>query len=132
MKSFPLKWLAVMGVLGIVFMCFGETFTRIVSDEPVFLALVPDLLIVCGVMQVAFAVSMVVRQALRGLGDTMWVFWITTGSSYGIRLPMAWFFGLHLGWGLTGVWIGLCGEMLFRALFFLARFRFGGWAAKQL
>ncbi|MCH2138552.1 MAG: MATE family efflux transporter [Phycisphaerales bacterium] len=124
--------LAVMGVLGIVFMCFGETFTRIVSDEPVFLALVPDLLIVCGVMQVAFAVSMVVRQALRGLGDTMWVFWITTGSSYGIRLPMAWFFGLHLGWGLTGVWIGLCGEMLFRALFFLARFRFGGWAAKQL
>jgi len=124
--------MVVMGSLGIVFIFAGSFLTSIVSDEPVYMSLVPDLLVVCGVMQIFFAMSMVVRQALRGLGDTTWVFWITTASSYGIRLPMAWVFGIVFEWGLVGVWIGLCGEMVFRAMFFLCRFTWGGWAKKQL
>jgi Na+-driven multidrug efflux pump len=45
---------------------------------------------------------------------------------------MAWVFGIVFEWGLVGVWIGLCGEMVFRAMFFLCRFTWGGWAKKQL
>ena len=122
----------VMGLLGFVFIFAGAWLTSLVSDEPVYMALTPDLLKVCGFMQVFFAMSMVVRQALRGLGDTTWVFWITTFSSYGIRLPLAWALGVSLEWGLVGIWIGLCSEMVVRALLFLARFRWGGWARKQL
>jgi Na+-driven multidrug efflux pump len=122
----------VMGVLGLVFIFAGQALTALVSDKAVYLALTPDLLKVCGVMQIFFAMSMVVRQALRGLGDTTWVFWITTFSSYGIRLPLAWVLGVTFEWGLVGIWIGLCGEMVVRAMFFLARFRWGSWAQKQL
>ena len=124
--------MCVMGLLGIAFILWGRAFTSVVSDEPIYLNLVPDLLLICGLMQIFFAISMVIRQALRGLGDTMWVFWITTISSYGVRLPVVWLLGVVLELGLAGVWIGLCGEMIIRAMLFMARFRWGGWASRTL
>ena len=85
-------------------------------------------LAICGTVQAFFALSMVIRQGLRGVGDTRWTLFITTASSYGLRLPACWFLGVHLDWGLPGIWIGLMGEVVVRGLFFLARFLHGGWA----
>ncbi|MCH6551704.1 MAG: MATE family efflux transporter, partial [Planctomycetes bacterium] len=118
---------AIMGVLGLVFIFGGELLTRIISTEPVHLDEAPTLLLICGLVQVFFAISMVVRQGLRGVGDTTWMFIITTVSSFGIRLPAAWLLGVYLGMGLKGVWIGLCGEIVIRAVLTTARFVHGGW-----
>ena len=84
-------------------------------------------MLICGLVQVFFAIAMVVRQGLRGVGDTTWMFIITTFSSFAIRLPAAWLFGVYLGLGLKGVWIGLCGEFVIRAALTSARFLHGGW-----
>jgi Na+-driven multidrug efflux pump len=118
---------ALMGSLGIVFMVAGEPLTRIISSEPVHLQETPPLLFICGTVQVFFAITMVLRQGLRGVGDTRWSMIITTVASYGLRLPAAWFFGVVLGMGLRGVWIGLCGEIVIRAGLFAWRFFNGGW-----
>ncbi|MHC4415169.1 MAG: MATE family efflux transporter [Planctomycetota bacterium] len=117
----------IMGVLGLVFMVGGEFLTAIISSEPIHRVEAPPLLFICGTVQVFFAITMVVRQGLRGVGDTGWTFLITTVSSYGLRLPAAWLLGVHLGLGLTGVWLGLCGEIVIRAGLFSARFFHGGW-----
>jgi len=124
--------MALMGSLGIVFVFGGESLTSLISDQPRYMTLVPSLLFICGITQIFFAVSMVVRQALRGVGDTVWTFMITTFSCYGIRLPAAWFFGEFMELGLVGVWIGLCGELSIRACLFLARFLHGGWALRKV
>ena len=87
----------------------------------------PGLLVIGGSVQVFFAISMVIRQGLRGVGDTRWSFIITTGASFGIRLPAAWALGVWAGLGLKGVWLGLCGEIVLRAVFFAWRFLHGGW-----
>ena len=117
-----------MGLVGLLFVFKGETLTKVISDQPVHLEETPKLLIICGVIQVFFALNMVVRQGLRGVGDTKWTFLITTISSYGVRLPAAWLLGVWMGWGLTGIWIGLCGEIVIRGMLFTARFLHGGWA----
>jgi Na+-driven multidrug efflux pump len=122
----------LMGLLGVVFMVFGSPLTAMISSQPPHLLLVPDLLFICGTTQVFFAISMVVRQSLRGAGDTVWTFLITTISCYGIRLPAAWVLGVVFDYGLAGVWIALCGEIVVRAGLFLARFLHGGWALKRL
>jgi putative MATE family efflux protein len=121
----------VMGTLGVVFILAGEPLTRVISNEPVHLELVPNLLLIAGFTQVFFAIALVVRQGLRGTGDTTWALIITTVSSYGCRLPAAWYLGIHLGLGMEGIWIGLCGEFVIRAGLFLARFLQGGWARRQ-
>lgn len=117
----------VMGVLGLVFIVAAEPLAMIISREPVHLEQAPPLLVICGVVQVFFAITMVLRQGLRGVGDTRWTFMITTFASFGLRLPAAWLLGVHFEMGLTGVWLGLCGEIVIRAALFAWRFLNGGW-----
>jgi Na+-driven multidrug efflux pump len=117
----------IMGVFGSLFMTAGEFLTSIISTEPVHLQHVPRLLFICGTIQIFFALAMVVRQGLRGAGDAVWPFMITTVSSYCVRLPAAWFLGVHLEWGIEGIWIALCGELVVRGVLFTLRFMQGGW-----
>jgi len=117
-----------MASLGVVFMTCGEALTRVISDQPVHLEEVPKLLFICGAVQAFFALVMVVRQALRGVGDAKAVLAITVLSSYGVRLPLVWLLGVHLGYGLPGVWVGLSGELVLRGSLFAGRFLQGGWA----
>jgi Na+-driven multidrug efflux pump len=42
-------------------------------------------------------------------------------------LPLAWFLGIYLGYGLVGIWWGLMLELGVRGLMFLARFKYGAW-----
>ena len=119
---------AVMGALGLVFIFGAGVLTAVISDQPVHVAEAPPLLVIGGTVQVFFAVTMVLRQGLRGVGDTRWSFIITTAASFGIRLPAAWFLAVPLGMGLRGVWYGLCGEIVIRAGLFAWRFLHGGWA----
>ncbi|MHC4901706.1 MAG: MATE family efflux transporter [Planctomycetota bacterium] len=117
----------VMGALGVAMVLGADGLTRVISNEPIHRAEAPALLVIGGSVQVFFAVSMVVRQGLRGVGDTRWCFIITTGASFGLRLPAAWALGVWLEMGLTGVWLGLCGEIVVRSGFFAWRFFHGGW-----
>jgi len=118
---------AVMVACGIVLMVFGRQLTSFVSTEPVHRNNTPKLLLSCGAAQFFFAITMVVRQGLRGVGDTKWTFIITTVSSYAFRLPLVYLLGVVFELGLIGVWFGLCGEFVVRASLFSARFLHGGW-----
>jgi len=121
-----------MGAMGLGMILFGHQLTSIISNQPIHLTLVPQLLFVAGIMQLGFAVMMVIRHSLKGVGDTVWTFMITTFSSWCIRLPAAWYFGVHLEYGLVGIWYAICGEMIIRAGLFSIRFFQGGWALKKL
>ena len=119
--------IAIMGSMGVVFMLLGGPLTKIISDDPVHLDLVPKCLLACGSIQAFFALAMVVRNGLRGVGDTKWILGITVFGCYFVRLPLAWYLGVHLGYGLQGIWWGLSAELAVRGLMFLARYRYGAW-----
>jgi len=119
--------MGIMSTMGLVFIAFGEQLTRIISDDPVHIELVPKLLVAAGCIQAFFAFAMVVRNGLRGVGDTKWILAITVFGCYAIRLPLAWFLGIHLGYGLVGIWWGLMLELAVRGTMFLARFKWGAW-----
>lgn len=119
--------ICVMVSCGVVLMVFGRQLTAFVSSESVHLQYTPTLLLICGAAQLFFAITMVVRQGLRGVGDTKWTFLITTISSYGVRLPLVYVLSVTFELGLIGVWYGLCIEFVARAAMFSARFLHGGW-----
>ncbi len=132
----------IMGALGIALVIFPAQIVSVLSAQPEHLAMVPPLLVVCGVVQAPFAVAIVLRGALRGAGDTKAVMWITWVTTYGVRLPLAYLLSgvqVPIGGGqrlphplleeptLTGLWIGLCAEIIARAVIFAWRFGQGGW-----
>ena len=119
--------MAIMGTLGVVFMTQGRALAGLMSRDPVIDAEVPRTLFICGMVQVFFAMCLVARQGLKGCGDAKGTFWITLVSTVCVRVPLAWFFGVVLGYGLAGIWIGLCVELAVRGLLFLERFVSGRW-----
>jgi putative MATE family efflux protein len=119
--------MAIMGLLGVAFMLFGGPLARLMTDDEVAVREVPRVLFICGFVQIPFAMGLVCRQALRGCGDTRWTFIITFVSMVFVRLPLAWLFGVALGLGLAGIWIGLCIELTVRGILFMSRFLWGRW-----
>lgn len=147
----------VMGALGLVYVWVPEAIVAKISSQAAHLALAPMPLLICGLVQIPFALALVFRQALRGAGDvrvTMAITWFTT---YAVRLPLAFICagvdlpigpqgdpwltipnpapawladaGIH---GLTGVWFGLCLELTIRGLVFSARYLEGGWLRQRV
>jgi Na+-driven multidrug efflux pump len=50
----------------------------------------------------------------------------------GIRLPLSYVCGIVLEGGLVGAWIGMCADILLRAVLAFGRFVQGGWAAVRV
>lgn len=141
----------IMGILGFTFIFFSRPLTAMLSTQPEHLELVPPLLVICGIVQIPFAIGIVFRSAMRGAGDVKWVMGLTWFTTYALRLPMAYvisgvnipipellggglitnprlfehWFGLAPG--LTALWIALCFEMFLRGGIFSIRFFNGGW-----
>ena len=97
---------------------------------------------VFGLGVAAFSVSRTMRGGLRGAGDTRWPFYGTMAGTYLFKLPVAvlavapgvvlfelagWQFAPGLGWGLVAVYVGILGDMYFRAVVNTVRFWSGEW-----
>ncbi|MEM1185521.1 MAG: MATE family efflux transporter [Planctomycetota bacterium] len=142
---------AIMGGLGVLFIVMPETLTGLISSQEIHLERTPELLVICGIVQIPFALSIVMRQAMRGAGDVKIAMVLTWTSTYLIRLPLAYLLsGVDIvrmtyvdgdvvreiifenpspfDWGITGLWIGLCIDLLLRGVMFTARYVQGGWA----
>lgn len=123
-------WLSgagAMTLLGIAFVAIPGFFVRLVTDQPELLELSPKLVRICGFVQFGFGSAIVLSAAMRGAGDTRTPMLLTNGLTWGVRLPAVAFFGWYLGWGLTGVWLGLCGELALRGVVFITFFFRGRW-----
>jgi len=130
-----------MGLFGVAFLTLNEEIVAIFSDQPTHLEVVPPIIFLAGFIQIPFGVMLVLRNALRGAGDTRAAMIITWTSTFLIRLPLAWYFsGVAIPlpggaaipnpgpeWGLWGLWVGLTVELTIRSLLFLGRFLQGGW-----
>lgn len=79
--------------------------------------------------QLPLVAGIVYVGGLRGAGDTRIPMWITLFTTVVVRLPVAWLCGVTLGGGLYGAWIGMCADMLLRAILVAIRFWSSGWTA---
>jgi putative MATE family efflux protein len=65
--------------------------------------------------------------ALRGAGDTRWPLFVSFLGLWLVRLPVAWYVGVDLGYGMFGVWAGYVIEYYARACVTTWRFARGRW-----
>ncbi|MBO4942041.1 MAG: MATE family efflux transporter [Muribaculaceae bacterium] len=72
-----------------------------------------------------YAASIVAYGAFVGVGDTILPATMNFGSIWLVRIPLAAL--LAPAYGLKGVWIAMCAELVFRGLIFLARLYRGHW-----
>ena len=134
-----------MGAAGMAFLFAPRWIVSLVSGQPTHLQQVPTLIFITGLVQIPFGISIVLRSALRGAGDAKVVMWLTWIATYAVRLPLAyacsgvdiplpsWLGGgvlenpFHDSPSLALLWVGLCAEIVVRAVMFGARYLHGGW-----
>ena len=120
----------IMSVMGVLFLLIPGWFAALLAPGEAMAGvreMAVPLLRICGPIQVFFGTYLILSQALRGAGDTRGPMMITYASTFLVRLPAAYLLALPLGFGLTGMWFGLCGELVVRGLLYVWRFRAGRW-----
>ncbi len=82
---------------------------------------------VLALFQPILGMSIVYVHCMRGAGDTRFPLLITIVGVLLVRLPIGYFFGIVLGGGLMGAWMGMCSDMIWRATSSWLRYRGGKW-----
>lgn len=127
----------VMAIFGVVSFLFPEPILRIfmpkdalhaneLKDAVVAVA-IPSLKLCVGLLSPLAAAAMVLTQALYGAGQTRYVMVAEFILHFGCLVPLAWLFGITLGYGLLGCWIA---AVIYAAALFVAtgiKFWLGGW-----
>jgi MATE family multidrug resistance protein len=97
-----------MGAAGIALLIFPRTIVGFFSQDLDVLTTGVVLLAVAAVFQLFDGFQVVATGALRGAGDTRTPMLANLFGHWFIGLPVGYYLGLNLGWGASGVWIGLC------------------------
>jgi len=138
----------LMGAFGVAFLTVPEFIVGLFTQQQAHLEITPTLIFIAGLVQVPFAIVMVLRTGMRGSGDTKVTMILTWVATYLIRIPLVYVLsGVDIpapswlpfvdgvivnpspfDYGLVGVWIGLTAELGIRALMFVGRFLHGGWS----
>ncbi|UID83157.1 MATE family efflux transporter [Leptospira interrogans] len=117
----------VMGSMGLVFIFWGKDMLSFYTKDQELIEEAYSPLLILGMIQVVDAYHMVIACALRGAGLQDFVFRAYTAASYLVFLPSAYFMGIYLGMGSTGLWSGIVAWVLVLASVFVVRFRRKDW-----
>jgi MATE family multidrug resistance protein len=109
-----------------------ELAMRVFTDDPAVVALGVPLVRLGALFQLLDAGGIVASGGLRGAGDTRWPFLFQAGLAWGLFLPLAWLFGLALGGGLFGAWVGGTVYVAVLAAGLLLRFRSRAWESIRI
>lgn len=118
--------LAIMASMGAIFFLFAPQFLGFFTEDAYVIALGIGPLMLVGLTQPFLGMNMVLAGSLRGAGDTRYPLLVTLIGIWGIRIPVAYLLA-QTPLGLMGAWIGMCADLVVRALFLFFRFRSGKW-----
>lgn len=121
-----------MAAMGAVFFLFPYVLMRAFTQDDAVVELGTQFLRIVAVLQIPLAFTMVLAGSLRGAGDTRFILWATTAGMWGVRVPLAFIFGIWLKLGVVYVWMAMIADWSVRMLLLLWRYQSERWRAIQL
>ncbi|MCC5959545.1 MAG: MATE family efflux transporter [Rhodobacteraceae bacterium] len=111
----------------VVYIGFGPQLVGVFlgPEEPArdtIIAIGASFLVIAAFFQLADGAQVMGMGLLRGVQDTRVPMWIAAFSYWGLGLPVAYVFGIRLGWGGEGIWAGLAVGLSAAALALMWRF----------
>lgn len=111
-----------MTCTALLFFIAPELLARVMTDDPLVLGVAIPLMAVAAAFQISDGLQGVGAGVLRGAGDTRFTFWANIVGHYALGLPVALLLAEGLGWGIVGIWWGLCVGLTAVALALVWRF----------
>lgn len=105
----------------------GPWWLRVFTHNAAILSLALGLLWWSVLLEAGRTFNLVLVNALRAAGDARFAAWVALVSMPLVLAGGSWWLGLHLGWGLAGVWIAYAADEWVRGLAMWWRWRSLGW-----
>ncbi len=120
-------------VLSALFLIYPQEVIAIWAphDPAVQVAAVSPLRLIASALPM-MVVGLVLSQALYGAGANAYVMKVEAILHAGVLVPLSWFLGPHLGWGLTGAWMAAFIYANALGLAMLIKFAGRGWRSIRL
>jgi MATE family multidrug resistance protein len=97
-----------MACSGLVFVLAPQPILRLFTAEPTVVSIGVPLLFVAALFQLFDGLQGVATGVLRGLGDTRTPMLWNLAGHWALGLPMGYLLCFEQGWGVLGLWVGLC------------------------
>ncbi len=123
----------VLGVIvTVVFFWGAGTIYRVMHSDPQVGSAGGAPFRLMALFQIPLMIFLVLKFALHGAGDTRWPMIATIAGTIGLRLPLAWWLGIHLQLGLLGAWTGMFIDITFRGIVMSWRYLGLGWLRNKV
>jgi MATE family multidrug resistance protein len=107
---------AMTATVGVIFILFPVPLLRPFSDDARLIAIGTQLLAIAAVFQLFDGTQAVATGVLRGIGDTRTPMIVNVIGHWVFGLPAGYALCFNAGWGVAGLWAGLCIGLTFVAV----------------
>ena len=119
--------LVIFGVLGLIEAVFAKEILAVATTSELVREAALRPMQVMGLCTPVIAVGMILTQALFGAGNTIFVMVVELLLHFICLVPLAWLFGITLGFGLLGLWGAGAIYIVLLAMIMSWKFRSGDW-----
>ncbi|MCL5023519.1 MAG: MATE family efflux transporter [Nitrospirae bacterium] len=117
----------LMSLMALVIFIWADRFASVVTRDPSVLAETTRYLRINMFSEPFMALSSILGGGLQGAGDTKGAMRVIVTAMWLIRLPLAFFLALVLGYGATGAWVAMISSMTVQGVLMALRFYKGKW-----
>lgn len=118
--------------LATFFYLVSEPLISLVTTDPEVIHLAHGVLLVEIFLEVGRAVNIVMVGCLQAAGDIKTPMLVGIFGMWCCAVPGSYLLGIHLGWGLVGIWVAMAADEIVRAIIFVFRWQSGKWKNKKL
>ncbi|MDR6550171.1 MATE family efflux transporter [Paenibacillus qinlingensis] len=111
---------------------FRKQLIGMFTDNTAIIALGALLLTYGFLLEPVRCLNIVIGEALRAAGDARFILLVGSCVIMGLCVPLTYWIGVHLGYGLVGMWIVFILDEAVRGLLLLLRWRSRAWEKKVL
>jgi putative MATE family efflux protein len=119
------------GFTAILFLIFPEILIRFFVDDPAVVDAGRSYVRILALSQILMGWEIVLEGAFSGAGDTVPPMIVSIPGSI-LRIPLAWWLAIVLGWGVTGVWWTITISSVLKGTALLIWFSLGRWKTRQV
>lgn len=119
-------------IIGSIFALFGQQIFSFFTNDPSLIALGSTIMIIELFLQPARTSNLVIISALRAAGDAKFPVMIGVTVMWGVLVPLAYLFGIVLGFGLPGIWMAMLIDEWIRGSLMFFRWKKKRWMNKRL